>query len=131
MSLPRLAAALGVAAFAVTSYSATLAPPAGSSSTVNGTAGVKGSSAWVKLTGGTAGATYPWHVHVGTCGTNGPVFGSASAYKPVTIGSDGKGDSKATLSMPLPDTGSYYVNIHASASDMKTIVSCGNLAKGM
>ena len=131
MPLPRLAAAIGVAAFAVAGYSATLTPPAGSSSTVNGTAGVNGSTAWVKLTGGTAGATYPWHVHVGPCGSNGGVFGAASAYKPITISSAGNGSSKATLSMALPDTGSYYVNIHASSSDMKTIVSCGNLAKGM
>ncbi len=131
MPLPRLAAAIGIAAFAATSYSATLTPPPGSPVPVNGTAGVKGTSAWVKLTGGKSGDVYPWHVHVGMCGTNGPVFGDASAYKPITISSAGKGDSKATLSMALPDTGSYYVNIHASSSDMKTIVSCGNLTKGM
>jgi hypothetical protein len=32
------------------------------------------------------------------------------------------------LPVPLPKTGDYFVNVHASAKNMKSIVACGNLA---
>lgn len=112
---------------------ATLAPAKGG--TIAGTATVEpGTSAGttvatVSLTGAKAGAVYPWHVHVGKCGMTpgGKVWGDASAYKPLTAGSDGTAKGTATISMAVPMSGDYYVNIHASASDMATIVSCGNL----
>jgi copper chaperone CopZ len=128
MLLSKMALATGIAAFiGAAGYTATLAPPAGSSFTVTGSATVSGTSASVTLANGTPGATYPWHVHVGTCATGGGIFGSPSAYKPITIKKDGTGMSTAKLSMAIPDSGSYHVNIHHSSSDMKTIVSCGDL----
>ena len=39
----------------------------------------------------------------------------------------GAAESKATLALPLPDTGSYYVNIHESSTSMGKIVACGDL----
>jgi hypothetical protein len=112
---------------------ATLAPAKGG--TIAGTATVEpGTSsgttvATVSLTGAKPGAVYPWHVHVGKCGMTpgGKVWGDPSAYKPLTAGSDGTAKGTATISMAVPMSGDYYVNIHASPSDMATIVSCGNL----
>ena len=112
---------------------ATLAPAKGG--TIAGTATVApGTSAGttvatVSITGGKPGAVYPWHVHVGKCGMTpgGKVWGDGSAYKPLTAGSDGSAKATATISMAVPMSGDYYVNIHASPSDMGTIVSCGNL----
>jgi len=85
--------------------------------------------ATVSLTGAKPGAAYPWPVHVGKCGMTpgGKVWGDASAYKPLTAGSDGTAKGTATISMAVPTSGDYYVNIHASPTDMGTIVSCGNL----
>lgn len=102
------------------------------SSTVKGTAtlapGTTGgtSVATISITGGTAGTAYPWHVHVGKCPAGG-VFGGGQAYKPVTAGSDGSGTSTANLPVAAPTTGDYHVNVHASATDMKTILACGDL----
>lgn len=112
---------------------ATLTPAKGG--TIAGTATVEpGTSAGttvatVSLTGAKPGAVYPWHVHVGKCGMTpgGKVWGDPSAYKPLTAGSDGTAKGTATISMAVPVSGDYYVNIHASPSDMATIVSCGNL----
>ncbi len=103
----------------------------GTASLAPGTGG--GSSvATISITGGKAGTAYPWHVHTGKCGAaGGGVFGSGSAYKPVTAGADGSGTSTANLSVAAPTTGDYHVNVHASATDMKTIVSCGDLTMGM
>jgi hypothetical protein len=112
---------------------ATLTPQKGG--TIAGTATVApGTSAGttvatVSLTGAKPGAVYPWHVHVGKCGMTpgGKVWGDPSAYKPLTAGSDGTAKGTATIAMAVPTSGGYYVNIHASPSDMATIVSCGNL----
>ena len=41
---------------------------------------------------------------------------------------DGKADADAILPLVMPRTGQYFVNVHASASNMGTIVACGNLA---
>ena len=98
----------------------------------------------MKVTGGTAGATYPWQVHVGVCGSHGPIFGAApgefagritsrtipQTYKPIKIAPDGTGEATAKLSAAIPDTGAYYVSVQAAPWDMQTIVSCGNLTKG-
>ncbi len=112
---------------------ATLTPAKGG--TIAGTATVEPGTgagttvATVSLTGAKPGAVYPWHVHVGKCGMTpgGKVWGDPSAYKPLTAGSDGTAKGTATISMAVPASGDYYVNIHASPSDMATIVSCGNL----
>ncbi|MFI5248855.1 MAG: hypothetical protein ACHQTF_02735 [Gemmatimonadales bacterium] len=112
---------------------ATLTPAKGG--TIAGTASVEPGTgagttvATVSLTGAKPGAVYPWHVHVGKCGMTpgGKVWGDPSAYKPLTAGSDGTAKGTATISMAVPASGDYYVNIHASPSDMATIVSCGNL----
>jgi hypothetical protein len=87
--------------------------------------------ATVTITGGDPGVTYPWHVHAGKCGDNGAVVGQAPAYTPIKIGKDGNGKADVTLPFAIPDNGAYYVNIHKSATDMGTIVSCGNLSMAM
>jgi len=115
-------------------WNATLAPMSGS--TIKGTATmVPGkdagtATATVSITGGKAGAAYPWHVHVGKCPTGG-VFGTGSAYKPISVGKDGSGTSTAELAVASPNGGDYHVNIHASENDMKTLVACGEFNMSM
>jgi hypothetical protein len=130
----RIAAVVGLASVAVVAqmkWNAKLDPQGDAK--VSGTATVEGKGAssthaTVSLTGGDPGAVYPWHVHSGQCGGNGPVVGQASAYTPIKISRSGTGKVDVTLPFAVPDNGSYYVNIHKSASDMGTIVSCGNLS---
>lgn len=84
--------------------------------------------AYARITNATPGGKHPWHIHRGRCGTNGPIVGSISAYEPLEVGGDGTADESATLDMVLPTGGEYYVNIHASPTNLSTIISCGNLA---
>ena len=74
-----------------------------------------------------AGAVRPWHVHVGSCAKGGPVLGAAAAYPALRVNGKGAAEGEATLRLALPDSGSYYVNIHESASAMAKIVACGDL----
>lgn len=83
----------------------------------------------VELKGETPSVTRPWHVHVGSCTKAGAPFGGARNYTPIAIDDKGNGKSVVTLPVALPDSGSYYVNIHESAANMGKIVACGDLAK--
>lgn len=81
----------------------------------------------VKLTGDAPNMTRPWHVHTGSCATAGGVYGAPTAYTPLAGNKKGASKGMATLSMPVPADGSYYVNIHESATAMATIIACGDL----
>lgn len=81
----------------------------------------------IKLTGDTPSTTRPWHVHVGSCATGGGVFGGGRSYTPLAGDAKGASEGKATLAVAVPDTGSYYVNIHESSANMGKIVACGDL----
>ena len=84
--------------------------------------------AYAAISNAVPGAKHPWHVHRGHCGSDQGIFGPADSYKPLEVGKDGRASATAVLSVPVPKTGDYMVNVHASASNMKTIVACGNLA---
>lgn len=115
-------------------WSATLtAQPGSPAPQVSGTATVLGNADStqtridVSLTSAAPEAKLPWHLHRGSCGNDQGIVGDASAYTPLTVSSDGRATASATLDVPMPRSGEYMINIHASPTDMKTIVACGNL----
>jgi superoxide dismutase, Cu-Zn family len=85
----------------------------------------------IKLLGDVAGSVRPWHIHTGTCAKAGGVWGGGRSYTPITIDAKGEGTGKASIATALPDTGTYYVNIHESSGNMAKIVACGDLVHKM
>jgi hypothetical protein len=84
--------------------------------------------AMVSLNGALAGGSHPWHIHEGMCGDNGPIVGPADAYPLLRPGSDGRASAQASLTgLQLNEAKNYYVNVHASPSDLGTIIACGPL----
>lgn len=81
----------------------------------------------VSLGGGTSGGTHPWHIHVGRCETNGPIYGAAAAYPPLRPDGSGNATAQASLAVELLPTESYYVNIHESPQNLGRIIGCGDL----
>lgn len=114
-------------------YTATIAGKDGAA--VHGTGMVKSeektAEVEVKLMGDVAGSVRPWHIHSGSCAKAGGVYGGGRSYTPITIDAKGEGSSKASLAVAIPDTGTYYVNIHESAANMGKIVACGDLKHKM
>jgi len=84
--------------------------------------------AHAEITNAAPGGAHPWHVHRGQCGNDMGVLGPADAYPVLKVGGDGKAQADADLPIPMPAAGQYFVNVHASAQNMATIVACGNLA---
>ena len=117
-------------------WTATLRPQAGA--TVAGTARAQvlreQTTVTIQLQNATAGAMHPWHVHEGACGSGGPIVGAPTAYsplqvgaKPLQVGANGQAQGNATLALTLNEARAYHVNVHASPSDLATIVACGDL----
>jgi hypothetical protein len=84
--------------------------------------------AFVNISNAAPGGVHPWHVHRGRCGSDQGIFGPTDAYKPLEVKNDGRASSTAELPTPTPQTGEFFVNVHASAKNMQTIIACGNLA---
>lgn len=110
-------------------WNARLASESGSSVTGTSQALVRDGRTKVSISvsGATSGASHPWHVHEGNCGSGGAVVGPADAYPPLAIGSAGSATANADLGLTLNEARDYHVNVHRSASDMGTIIACGNL----
>jgi hypothetical protein len=79
------------------------------------------------LRGSDAGQQHPWHVHRGRCDSQGPVVGSILAYPVLQIRGDGNVDLTQTIRERLEPGPSYYVDIHASRSNMDLIIACADL----
>jgi hypothetical protein len=117
------------AAGAAEAWTGTLNPvgASGISGTARGTSGHDMSHVMVSVSGATAGARLPWHVHEGRCGdASPPIVGPASAYPVMTVGADGRASADAHLNLDLNEAKNYIVNVHASPSNLGTIVSCGD-----
>jgi hypothetical protein len=84
--------------------------------------------AQVSISNAVPKAVHPWHVHRGECGSDQGIAGPADAYEPLNVKDDGRAESTARLATSLPRSGRYFINVHASAKNMSTIVACGNLA---
>ena len=112
-----------------TSFMAMLAPPAGATG-LRGMVMVNDAAVQLTISGGKAGDALPWHVHKGACGDDKGIVEATGGYVPASVGADGRGAAKATLGAPLASEGKYFVAVHASTSDMKTIVACAALKPG-
>jgi hypothetical protein len=84
--------------------------------------------AHVDVANAVPGGLHPWHIHRGRCGSDQGILGPPDAYRLLKVESSGRANSTATLTVPFPKTGDFFVNVHASPKNMRTIVACGNLA---
>jgi len=120
--------------FDATDWSAQLASRSGTSVTGSATSrsvGIEGgggtATASIEVRGATPGSRHPWHVHTGTCATGGPFIGEADDYPILVIEADGTADATAAIEAGMSDETRYHVNVHRSASDLGTIIACGDL----
>ena len=110
-------------------WSGTISSVGGSSvsATAKGSTASDMSMITVTLTGGQAGATYPWHVHEGKCtDASPPIVSNPSEYPPLVVGAGGTATATAHVTVKLNEAKNYIINIHASPTNLGTIVACGD-----
>jgi hypothetical protein len=121
-----LFAVLGVAAAtsAADSMKVTMAPQSGSSESGTATLTKEGADTTkvvVNLSG--AKGQQPAHIHKGTCSNLDP-----KPTYPLSPVSNGKSETVVKASLDDLSKGGYAINVHKSAQDVKTYVSCGEIA---
>lgn len=82
----------------------------------------------VSISNAVPGGRHPWHVHVGQCGNDQGILGEAQSYRVLEVGGNGEAEASAELDLPVPASGQYFINVHASPANLGTIIACGNLA---
>jgi hypothetical protein len=73
------------------------------------------------------GTVHPWELHHGRCGADQGIYGPAGAYEPLTVDAGGRGAGQATVRMPLPTEGPFFIRVAASPASPETTVACGDL----
>ena len=81
----------------------------------------------VNLANAMAGQRLPWHVHEGTCDNDMGIVGGASSYPVIVVASDGTASVNTVLNYTLDEAKDYIINVHASPTNLQTIVACGDL----
>lgn len=78
----------------------------------------------VSLKGAPKGTAQPAHIHEGTCAKLNPQpkYGLENVV-------DGKSTTEVPVGLDTLRKGTFAINVHKSADDLKTYVSCGNIAK--
>lgn len=78
----------------------------------------------ISLKGAPKGTPQPAHIHEGTCKKLNPQpkYGLENVV-------DGKSTTEVPVGLEELRTGGFAVNVHKSADDLKTYVSCGNIPK--
>ena len=121
-----LLAVLGIAAVtsAADSMKVTMAPQSGSSESGTATLTKEGADT-TKVVVNLSGATgqQPAHIHKGTCTNLDP-----KPTYPLSPVSNGKSETVVKASLDDLSKGGYAINVHKSAQDVKTYVSCGEIA---
>lgn len=79
----------------------------------------------VSLVGATPGASHGWHIHRGTCGSDGPIVGPAASYAPVPVGSAGAAQLIVEMPFVLTRGGSYFAHVHDAV--VRGVDACGTL----
>jgi Cu/Zn superoxide dismutase len=78
----------------------------------------------VSLKGAPSGTPQPAHIHEGSCAKLNPK--PKYGLENVT---DGKSTTEVPVSLKDLESGQYAINVHKSADDLKTYVSCGDIGK--
>jgi hypothetical protein len=55
------------------------------------------------------------------------IVGDPSAYPLIRVANDGTASVNALVGVSLDEAKDYFVNVHASPTNLQTIVACGDL----
>ena len=101
--------------------------PAIGAKTPTGMAMVNGTAVQLSVTLDHPGSDRVWHIHQGTCTEDKGIVGAADQFPAFHINENGTGKATATLAAPLAEHATFFVAVHASATEMKKVIACGNL----
>lgn len=116
-----LGAAVGCGAATMQTVSMAAVGTSGQSGSATLTDLANGStSVTISTSGGTDSANQTAHIHIGTCGSNGPVFTALANLQ------NGASTTTVPFTLAALSGGKHYINVHNSANTT-TIQACGQI----
>jgi hypothetical protein len=111
------------AAPAADSVDVTMAPQSGSNESGTATLTKAGNDTKVVVNLSNATGQQPAHIHKGSCSNLDP-----KPTYPLSPVANGKSETVVKASLDDLSKGGYAINVHKSTQDLKTYVSCGEIA---
>jgi hypothetical protein len=76
-------------------------------------------------------ASLNWAVLPGRCGTGSLPLVGVERFPVIEVGNNGRGQLDGDMSLELPQSGTYHVNVYwSSGQQLSDVMTCANLRKG-
>ncbi|HMN10317.1 MAG TPA: hypothetical protein PKC83_16190 [Gemmatimonadaceae bacterium] len=73
--------------------------------------------------------TVQWALVPGRCGSGGLPALPIDNFPMIEVGSDGRAQLDTELSLSLPESGEYHVNVYSGGQELSNVITCANLKK--
>lgn len=73
--------------------------------------------------------TVQWALLPGRCGSGGLPPLPIDNFPIIEVGSDGRAQLDTELSLSLPESGEYHVNVYSGGQELSNVITCANLKK--
>lgn len=73
--------------------------------------------------------TVQWALVPGRCGSGGLPPIPIDNFPIIEVGSDGRAQLDTELSLSLPESGEYHVNVYNGGQELSNVITCANLKK--
>lgn len=70
-----------------------------------------------------------WAVLPGRCGTGSLPLLGFEQFPPLDVTSSGRGQMEVDISIPLPQSGTYHVNVYSGGTELENVLTCANLRR--
>lgn len=78
---------------------------------------------------GSNSCTVQWALLPGRCGSGGLPPLPIDNVPIIEVGSDGRAQLDTELSLSLPESGEYHVNVYSGGQELSNVITCANLKK--
>ena len=85
----------------------------------------------LNFTSQTGGNSYTvqWALVPGRCGSGGLPVLPVDNFPMIEVGSDGRAQLDTELSLSLPESGEYHVNVYNGGQELSNVITCANLKR--
>lgn len=73
------------------------------------------------------GSNLKWAILPGRCGSNMMAIAPVDQFPSIEISTNGRGEVDRVLTLSIPATGQFHVNVYMGAAQLENVLTCGNL----
>lgn len=73
--------------------------------------------------------TAQWALVQGRCGSGSLPMAAIDIFPIIEVGGDGRAQLDTELSLTLPESGEYHVNVYVGGQELSNVITCANLKR--